>query len=780
MCAFFSNKNTMLTGKKQIFIAILYACILINSVSSLNDSCSQIDGDFILRKFDKCSKLLDSKIELSALRERVVNILLTIKDSDENKLKSIDLFMNMLTVSELLNDSGTSFKDCFEFNQCHLFKNCQFPVNLKFESLERITKSASKAASTLTAFSINEARDNKIYLTTSNLEAQLKLIIADSNQKIYDSRIILKEIPNKQSHEHIQVAKNLQTNKIEVIKHTEKTNTDDQWNSTDPVIKIQNRSSGEIIYPKSDEFDSIKLKSGITFDCVASVWKQEVSVPFLYTDGRVRGVLSLTISMKNFDLEQCGENSNHSLSNGNVNTDDPFYDTDKCDPVTTDCVNEIGKGFTLGSYMCNCKPGYYALKQNTSKTFSCFKCSDGCDTCLDASPCKIETSLELKQICLLINFVCILICIVLIIHLLYHMSKKMLTTSSSNMLIMVLVGAILTYCEIIPMYFTPNYLTCTAAQVLQTEGFLLTYGAIVLKTWRECKLFYVRSVKTIRVTDNTLMKRLSVIMVVGTVFLVIWALRKDGSPRAVELRDVNNLKYLSCTITEWNYISQLIQIGVLSYGVVQAIHVRRASIAFKETKLINLAIFNECFFKVVIISVMYFVFQNESIKLYVYFPFMFNFLRIHLTITITILLIFVYKIYTIYGARKKPYQSNQSALLNNFTIASANDGEQKNSSICEEKETEKEKELKVEIQRLCRQLEETRSLSMRIANPHLLTKKSRFINYPTKKAKSKYLLPLPLDTADIASKSEDRSNEALLGKEQRLKPVEEESDKVKS
>ena len=153
------------------------------------------------------------------------------------------------------------------------------------------------------------------------------------------------------------------------------------------------------------------------------------------------------------------------------------------------------------------------------------------------------------------------------------------------MLIMVLVGAILTYCEIIPMYFTPNYLTCTAAQVLQTEGFLLTYGAIVLKTWRfefffftknylflninyffvvwlivvirECKLFYVRSVKTIRVTDNTLMKRLSVIMVVGTVFLVIWALRKDGSPRAVELRDVNNLKYLSCTITEWNYISQL-------------------------------------------------------------------------------------------------------------------------------------------------------------------------------------------------------------------------------
>ena len=30
-----------------------------------------------------------------------------------------------------------------------------------------------------------------------------------------------------------------------------------------------------------------------------------------------------------------------------------------------------------------------------------------------------------------------------------------------------------------------------------------------------------------------------------------------------------------------------------------------------------------------------------------------------------------------------------------------------------------------------------RSLSMRIANPHLLTKKSRFISYPTKKNKDK-------------------------------------------
>lgn len=772
-------------SSKQILVVILYTCYLTNSVLALKDYCN-IDGESVLEKFEQCSIFLESTTDSTELKTRLFNVINFTKDENHSEFQTINFFMEMLTTAKLINAANDNFKYCFNYKECHLFKNCQFPVNLTFESLKRINKSANKMAATLTAFSINEERDNRIYLTRSNLEAQLKLVIADYNQ-IYDSKIIFKKIPNKQSSSLIQVSKNLMNNQINVNyqQEVDENFEFDSWNQNKEIVKADSKSAAENSYPKSDQFDSAKHISDLAFDCEVSVWRQIVTVPFLYSSGQVRGYISYSVSMNSFDLKQCGVDSNtHQDTNGLiVNLDNPFYNTDKCDRKTTECVNEEGKGFTLNSYTCQCKPGFYAEKQNTSKTLACLKCSEGCDTCLDATSCKIKTSMQLKKICLLINFVCILICILLIIHLLYHMSKKMLKTSSSNMLIMVLIGAILTYCEIIPMYFTPNYWTCTAAQILQTEGFLLAYGALVLKIWRECKLFYVRSVRTIRVTDNSLMKRLSVIILVGTIFLIVWALRKNDSPREVELRDINNLKYLSCTITGWNYFSQLIQIAVLSYGVVQAIHVRRASIAFKETKLITLAIFNECLFKIVVISVTYYVFQNEAIKLYVSFPFMFSFLRIHLTITVMILLIFVYKVFTIFGARKKPYQSNQSALLNNFTIASANDGEQKNSSICEEKETEKEKELKVEIQRLCRQLEETRSLSMRIANPHLLTKKSRFINYPTKtaKKKSKYLLPLPLDSGDMPSKTDDRpEGNALLNKEHRLKSVEEEPDKIKS
>lgn len=78
--------------------------------------------------------------------------------------------------------------------------------------------------------------------------------------------------------------------------------------------------------------------------------------------------------------------------------------------------------------------------------------------------------------------------------------------------------------------------------------------------------------------------------------------------------------------------------------------------------------------------------------------------------------------------------------MNNFTGGSGKDGvvsgaDQKSSTMNDE--TEKERELRIEIQRLYRQLEEMRSLSMRIANPHLIQKgKSRFI-YAPKKTKVK-------------------------------------------
>lgn len=49
------------------------------------------------------------------------------------------------------------------------------------------------------------------------------------------------------------------------------------------------------------------------------------------------------------------------------------------------CINIEGKGFSLGSYECKCRAGYYRPKNLSKLTqeddFKCYKCSEGCDTC---------------------------------------------------------------------------------------------------------------------------------------------------------------------------------------------------------------------------------------------------------------------------------------------------------------------------------------------------------------------------------------------------------------
>jgi len=51
------------------------------------------------------------------------------------------------------------------------------------------------------------------------------------------------------------------------------------------------------------------------------------------------------------------------------------------------------------------------------------------------------------------------------------------------------------------------------------------------------------------------MKRLGIIMLIGLSYLAAWSLQKDASPRQYVALDPLGLKYETCTITEWNFIS---------------------------------------------------------------------------------------------------------------------------------------------------------------------------------------------------------------------------------
>ena len=331
-----------------------------------------------------------------------------------------------------------------------------------------------------------------------------------------------------------------------------KPTSSDNWEIKQEDLRLdasQTRQFSQLSYLSTDDLNAVRYTSGIKFDCAAAAWSRVVSVPFVTSSGEIRGVVATSISLNSFDINQCGgQNSSNSY----------FYNTDQCDPHSTQCVNVAGKGFVLDSYRCQCLPGFYSPNSGSLKNqsvLSCQKCASGCNSCLDHTPCQTDVSPSLKKAALIINLICIGICILLALLTWYHMTLKVLKTSSPKMLFMVLLGAIVSYSEIVPMYLVPSYWTCTAAQILQLEGFLLAYGALVMKTWRDYKIFFVRSVKSTKITDVSLMKRLGVLMLAGTIFIVVWVLRTEDSPRMVVRRDNFDLKYETCSITVWNFVS---------------------------------------------------------------------------------------------------------------------------------------------------------------------------------------------------------------------------------
>lgn len=77
----------------------------------------------------------------------------------------------------------------------------------------------------------------------------------------------------------------------------------------------------------------------------------------------------------------------------------------------------------------------------------------------------------------------------------------------------------------IVMYFEASEVTCSLKVWLRELGFSISYGALLLKTWRISMVFRVRSATRIKITDSGLIKRLGIIVAVFVAFLIarmIW------------------------------------------------------------------------------------------------------------------------------------------------------------------------------------------------------------------------------------------------------------------
>ncbi|KAH8254594.1 hypothetical protein KR032_011080 [Drosophila birchii] len=414
------------------------------------------------------------------------------------------------------------------------------------------------------------------------------------------------------------------------------------------------------------------------YDCGGgNIWMLTYTVPFFgYENGtyHFKGTSGIDIDLRRVDIDQCPQRH----TPGTKRPLNIFAGTDKCKQRTTMCEAIMGLGFRRGSYKCLCRKGFYfpdvvslhkffngsLLEEeyeklmlgknstyNSNSEYECLPCAEGCDSCEDSSPCIAALNWPMRTSILALACIVIGLLPPAAWFTFRYQQVKVVRAASPALLRVIALGAFFIYCTNIVMYPNPNLYTCTARIWLREIGFSLTYGALMLKTWRISVIFRVRSAKAVKITDAALLKRLGIICgAIGTCLLVRTLV---SPPDVVVGRTADDLKAFLCKTDWWDYTFTSMEVLFLAWGVRLCIMVRKAPSEFNESRFISMAIYNEflltCFLNV---SMLFLQSPANPDLLYIIF-----FCHTQLTVTLLLALIFGSKVYIVLRSGKS-HQEN--------------------------------------------------------------------------------------------------------------------------
>ena len=456
---------------------------------------------------------------------------------------------------------------------------------------------------------------------------------------------------------------------------------------------------------------STQLWTDPYFDCeLGKIWMITYSAPITYVadDGQIHsaGMTGVDINLSDIDLNECDTGNSSSAF-------DAFKNTHLCEPVSTTCRSVTGRGFNFGSYRCFCRPGFYrrdsqgrtlpadsqffegsdidnssAELRNTSscgcadtascvsdaiqirsileRDFSCQPCPEGCDTCV--SGLEVCTHTNNKGIIIglsVVNIIVLIICFAMVICVFYYRQTRVIRSASWPFLITTLLGAVLAIISIkldaIAGGLTSlkfSNINCALAPWFHFTGFALTYGSILVKTWRLHQIFSTRRFrgKGRRSLSNGDLGVILLCIVLGfAVLLLFWTIGLRSTVQT--LQDTSGLKYKRCSVSFINNIMEGLTIAFLLPVVYLSYQLRNITDDFSETKEIHITVY--IFIVVKIISL-------AARQIFDFTPDLFyllNFLDVHLSFSLLIVIFFARKITKLAG-RKEDDQVASSFVLN--------------------------------------------------------------------------------------------------------------------
>ncbi|XP_064117998.1 LOW QUALITY PROTEIN: uncharacterized protein LOC135223490 [Macrobrachium nipponense] len=477
------------------------------------------------------------------------------------------------------------------------------------------------------------------------------------------------------------------------------------------------------------------------FDCGGgNIWMMTYTVPFFGFSNDTyyfKGTSGIDIDLRRVDIDQCPSPDGSTTRN-------IFADSDKCKNRTTRCITIPGLGFRRGSYKCECRDGFYFPDISADKKyfngslieeeyekklmgefsqydiegeFECRPCAPGCETCIDSSPCVVSLNWVMRTGILILAIIIIFSLPVIVLFTWKYGNVKVVRAASPALLRIIILGAFFIYCTTLVLYPIPTIITCTLRVWLREVGFSLSYGALMLKTWRISVIFRVRSAKAVKITDLDLMKRLGIIVGVFAVFLGIRTV--VAPPQVIVSMTADDLKAFLCSTDWWDHAFTAMEMMFLVWGIRLCIMVRKAPSEFNESKFISMAIYNEFLLSLFLnVSMLFLQSPANPDLLFIIF-----FCHTQLTITLLIAIIFGSKAYLVFKGQGKGEDSmSMTKPMAAKFLQRPNATNSHNMITSTSSSGQVEGDVQEEFRRLYMQLEILKDRNLRIGNKVLFAK----------------------------------------------------------
>ncbi|KAJ9588370.1 hypothetical protein L9F63_018296 [Diploptera punctata] len=449
-------------------------------------------------------------------------------------------------------------------------------------------------------------------------------------------------------------------------------------------------------------------------DCLTGKWLFGYSVSILLGQNRGSGGIFFPVAV-HLDINQCNETFSSIFGGGH-----------NCDQDTSECVPAEGVGFRRG-YTCVCRPGYFSdstmkhfRSQEAEHTFPvadntihrCIPCPEGCDVCGEDAPCMARYDYLLRTVVLGVQILCM--CITLVLAIIVFKQRKCKTIASGMWTILetILLGIFLLYSTVVVRFFDPSVEQCLIEPWCRELGFVICYGAIILKLYRILIEFRTRKAHRWVVRDKDLLKYLLGMVLVVLGYMAAWTatnlnfIQENYSVLTLGTT-YDGLQFLACKALWWDYVTET---GSSLYSSQLSYACRNATTQFQERRFLFLAIIVE----VIVSGAFYILRIIYSKSLHPDYSFLAYFTRSQLTSTVVLLVIFTPKFWyqhkQVTDSRgTRHYQTQEYSCRIPVDAFRPQDGITGTNS----------KDIRAELKRLYTQLEVLKNKTIRADNPHI-------------------------------------------------------------